>query len=210
MAERIATASDRCSKTGPCTAKTSLYMCSQISPLSSMLLVCTFSVAAMQPWRASQGRGACWWAGWDRVTIHHLLLLILLVLHICEMFLLILINILQRITVWCIYNQVTFLSNPHNRHPVAHQWRWYLGCLMCLQTVIYILPQSLQYHRPWHVILYHVITAPDCMNINTWPSEIKLLCCHPKSHFTRIIIFKMSRKIFLVIIFHWWKKLSYW
>ena len=29
----------------------------------------------------------------------------------------------------CHYDTVNFLPNPHDRHPIAHLWGWYMGCL---------------------------------------------------------------------------------
>ena len=47
-------------------------------------------------------------------------------------------------TVWYLYNTISFLQNPHKRHPIARPLGWGIGCLLWLQTLIYILPQSVQ------------------------------------------------------------------
>ena len=48
-------------------------------------------------------------------------------------------NIMQHIQVaiaikqtkmWCHFNMVNFLQNPHNRHPIAHPWGQDMGCLL--------------------------------------------------------------------------------
>ena len=41
-----------------------------------------------------------------------------------------------------------------------------MGCLLWVQTLIYILYQSLKWCMKYHVILYHVITTPDCSFIS--------------------------------------------
>ena len=42
------------------------------------------------------------------------------------------------------YSMVNFLKNPHNRHPIARPLGRDMECLLCSQTLIYILPQSVQ------------------------------------------------------------------
>ena len=44
-------------------------------------------------------------------------------------------------TVWCHYIRVDFIPNPHDTHPTAHPWGRDMGCLLCLQTLIYVLLQ---------------------------------------------------------------------
>ena len=48
-----------------------------------------------------------------------------------------------------------------------------MRCFLCGQIFIYIWPQSLQRCMQYHVILYHVITASDCI-CNTRQRWIKL------------------------------------
>ena len=38
-----------------------------------------------------------------------------------------------------------------------------IGCILWVQTVVYTLPQSLQWYMQYHVILDRIITALDCM-----------------------------------------------
>ena len=64
--------------------------------------------------------------------------------------------------VWCLYNAVNFLPNPHKIHPIAHPLGWDMGCILWVQTVIYTLPQSMQWCMWYHVILNRVITALNC------------------------------------------------
>ena len=46
-------------------------------------------------------------------------------------------------TVWCRYNAVNFLTNIHQRHPIARPLGWGMGCLLWIQHLIDILPQFL-------------------------------------------------------------------
>ena len=46
--------------------------------------------------------------------------------------------------VWCRYNAVNFLTNIHKRHPIARPLGRDMGCLLWIQHLIDILPQSLQ------------------------------------------------------------------
>ena len=47
-------------------------------------------------------------------------------------------------TMWCCYNMVIFLQNPHNRHPIAGPWRRGMGCLLWVWILTFILLLSLQ------------------------------------------------------------------
>ena len=48
--------------------------------------------------------------------------------------------------VWCShYNMVDFLQNPHRIHLTAHLLGWEWGVVLWVQTLIDILPQSLQW-----------------------------------------------------------------
>ena len=64
-------------------------------------------------------------------------------------------------TVPCCYNMVNLLTYPYKIHPIAHSLGWAMGCILCIQTVIYTLSQSMQWCMQYHVILDHVITAID-------------------------------------------------
>ena len=68
---------------------------------------------------------------------------------------------LSLVTVRCCYNPVDFLQNLHNIHPIACLFVRGMGCILWVQTVIYTLPQSLQWCMQYHVILDHVIMALD-------------------------------------------------
>ena len=35
----------------------------------------------------------------------------------------------------CHYNMVSFLPNPHNRHPIAALWVWTVGCLLWVESL---------------------------------------------------------------------------
>ena len=62
-------------------------------------------------------------------------------------------------TVRCRYNAVYFLQNPHNRHPIARPWGRAMRYLLWIQTVTYVLSQSLLYCIQYHVMLERVVTA---------------------------------------------------
>ena len=46
-----------------------------------------------------------------------------------------------------------FFPNPHNIHPIARSLGRGMGCILWVQTVVYTLPQSLQWCMQCHVIL---------------------------------------------------------
>ena len=39
-------------------------------------------------------------------------------------------------TMWCHYNTISFLPNPHKRHPIACPWWRVMGCLLWVQPLI--------------------------------------------------------------------------
>ena len=58
-------------------------------------------------------------------------------------------------TVRCRYNAVNFLSNPYNRHPIAHPWGRGIGCLLWVQIFFYIY-SSAAVLLMWHAISWHI------------------------------------------------------
>ena len=68
-------------------------------------------------------------------------------------------------TVRCRSNAVNFLQNLHKKHPIARPLGRAMGCVLCFQILIYILPQSLECCGQYHVILDRLITAPVCIII---------------------------------------------
>ena len=46
-------------------------------------------------------------------------------------------------TVWCCYNVVVFLQNPHKRHAIASPFGRDMVCLLWVQSLNDILPESL-------------------------------------------------------------------
>ena len=40
------------------------------------------------------------------------------------------------------YNAVSFLPNPHNIDPIAHPWGQDMGCLLWVDTLIYVVLQT--------------------------------------------------------------------
>ena len=53
-------------------------------------------------------------------------------------------NLILYYRLWCQYNTVSFLPNPHNRHPIAHPWGRGMGFPLWVQSLIDILLRSLQ------------------------------------------------------------------
>ena len=80
----------------------------------------------------------------------------------------IVIMIILQHTVRCHYNAVNFLSPSsqiwiHKRHPIPRPNGQVMGCLLCIQILIFILPHSLHWCVQYDVMLDTVITAPDCI-----------------------------------------------
>ena len=69
-------------------------------------------------------------------------------------------EITLRYTVWCRYNAVSFLTNIHERHPIAHPSGRGMGCLLWIQHQIDISLQLLMWYL---IILDRVLTALDCI-----------------------------------------------
>ena len=61
--------------------------------------------------------------------------------------------------VQCRYNAAVFLQNIHEIHPIAHPPGRVMGCFLCHQLLIDIMPHFLQWYTQYHVILDRVITA---------------------------------------------------
>ena len=61
------------------------------------------------------------------------------------------------------YIAVNFLQNLKKRHPLAHPVGRVMGCLLCAQTLVYILPQTPQRFMHNEVILDMVMMTPDCI-----------------------------------------------
>ena len=76
-----------------------------------------------------------------------------------------------RNTVRCHYNAVNFLKNINKRHPIAGPLGLGMGCLLWIQHMIDILPQSLKSFMQYLPILNHVIMALDflcCVYVYIW------------------------------------------
>ena len=84
-------------------------------------------------------------------------------------------------TVWCPYNTVNFLQNPHKRHSIAHRWGWNLGFLLWVQTLVYVLPWSLylrlkydfigsRYNDNWLFVLFcnFIVTVIRIISCYIW------------------------------------------
>ena len=48
--------------------------------------------------------------------------------------------------------RIQLLENPHDRYPIARLWMRDMQCLLQVQTLIYTMPESLQYSMQYHVI----------------------------------------------------------
>ena len=64
---------------------------------------------------------------------------------------------------WCRYNRVNFLHNPHNRHPIARPWGRGVGCLLWGVSLMHVLPLSSQCRTWYHGKSDHVIMPIDCI-----------------------------------------------
>ena len=63
----------------------------------------------------------------------------------------------------CRYSAVNFLSNIHKRHPIARPLGRGMGCLLCIQQLIDILPQFMQPFMQSLIISHRVKTTLDCI-----------------------------------------------
>ena len=63
---------------------------------------------------------------------------------------------------WAFLKRFKFLTHSHKIHSIARPLGRVMGCILWTQTVIYTLPQSLQWSMQYHVTFDHVITALDC------------------------------------------------
>ena len=57
-----------------------------------------------------------------------------------------------------------------------------MGCLWCIQTPLYILPQSLKWCMQYHVKSDSVITASNCITWSVWLSLWWFLQCIKNMH----------------------------
>ena len=69
------------------------------------------------------------------------------------------------VTLRCHYNAVNFQPNPHKIHHIARPRGWDMGCYLWSHTLIYTPLQPTQYCMKYRVILGHVITALDCIQL---------------------------------------------
>ena len=65
------------------------------------------------------------------------------------------------------YNAVSYLLNTLDTHPIIHSWGWGMGCLLWVQSLIKILPWSLQWCKYYRLALHHVTTALHCLSVST-------------------------------------------
>ena len=92
----------------------------------------------------------------------------------------------------CCYNAVFFFQNHHERHPIAPLLGWYIGCPLCVQSLIYSLPQSPHWCVQYCVMKDSVIMACGCI-LRSVSVLIKAVICHMVSQGNRsksIVIWK--------------------
>ena len=75
--------------------------------------------------------------------------------------------------VQCRFSAVNFRNNPCSVHPIARSWGqgqiWSVYCeLLWVESLIYVLLQSLQCCMQYRIILDGVIAAPDRIYLNVW------------------------------------------
>ena len=58
---------------------------------------------------------------------------------------------------WCCYNMISFLPNVLNRHPIAQLRGEAMGCVLWVQTLINVLPWSLQWWTHYWVLWHRKI-----------------------------------------------------
>ena len=69
-----------------------------------------------------------------------------------------------------------FSKNLHKRHTIANPLKWDMRCLLWVQTLMYISPQSMQRCIWCHVILDCVITALQCTVTSVGIHNMQLKC----------------------------------
>ena len=74
-------------------------------------------------------------------------------------------NISHEICMWISvvqhYSQIS--PNPHNRHSISCPLGWDMGCVLWVQTLIYILPLLLYLCLQYHAILVFIIMPHNCI-----------------------------------------------
>ena len=89
-------------------------------------------------------------------------------------------------TVWCGYNKVNFLPYSQKLHPIACPLGWGMECILWIRTVIYTLPQALQWCMQYHVTLDWVLTVFAENNVHG-----------------KFILFNVEFKVWWLIISTW-------
>ena len=86
-----------------------------------------------------------------------------------------------------------FLQDPYKRHPIARPWGWGMGCLLWVQSLIYVLLLSLQCCIiSWHIglryngtLLYFYVRYYVSIFIRFFLTHSKIKthwCCHQNGH----------------------------
>ena len=106
------------------------------------------------------------------------------------------------------HNNVNFQSNPHERHPIACQWGRDQGCLLWIQLLRHISPQSLPYHMQNHAMMVCAkMAVMICADIGLVPSGnkqcLKSGACESSMLFWSLKVFFLhvfSQKISIYLI----------
>ena len=68
-------------------------------------------------------------------------------------------------TAQCRYNAVNLLPNRHKRLPIARPRGRAMGCILWVESLIYVLPLLLRDFTYYHEIFDRVITVPGCVSM---------------------------------------------
>ena len=80
-------------------------------------------------------------------------------------------------TVRCRFNAVNYIKRIHKRRPIARPLGRRMGCFLCIQPLIDILPQFLQWCLQYFAVLDRIITLLDCMLYSFMLIEIYFGLC---------------------------------
>ena len=75
------------------------------------------------------------------------------------------------------HNTINFLPNTQNRYHIADPWGLGMGCLLWVQTLIYVLPVLLQFCLVLNYVYEHLIvfSSSSCVYVHTF---MFCICCH--------------------------------
>ena len=106
----------------------------------------------------------------------------------------------QKFTIKVAKVQLNFLHNTHNTLPIACPWA--VGCLLCLQSQLYVLYQSLQYSMEYNVVLDHLIITEN--QELSWKPTLSLLVALQVGIMTTCSATSNDKVgIMITLSFHW-------